>query len=129
MPKIEILGQGQYEVAPGANLLRFLQERGYDTKLPASCNGEGSCSTCACRVLSGAGQPSANEVDILSKEQLQQHWRLSCQVKVQQDVQVIVPGYEPPEALDIEPEALQKILQYAAVNFALREIQSQEKVT
>jgi len=129
MPKIEILGQGQFDVAQGANLLRFLQEHGYDTKLPASCNGEGSCSTCACRVLSGAGQPNANENDILSQEQLAEGWRLSCQVKVQQDVQIIVPGYEPPEALDIEPGVLSQVLEYAAVNFALREISSSEKIT
>lgn len=129
MPKIEILGQAEYDVAPGTNLLTFLQDRGFDTKLPASCNGEGMCSTCACRVVSGGGQPNANEADVLSQEQLQEHWRLSCQVKVQDDVQLIVPGYEPPEALDIEADELQRVLTYAAANLALRQVSSAKRVT
>ncbi len=129
MPKIEILGQADYDVAPGTNLLTFLQDRGYDTKLPASCNGEGMCSTCACRVVAGGGEPNANEVDILSEEQLQDHWRLSCQVLVQDDVQVVVPGYEPPEALDIEADELARVLGYAAVNLDLRRVASSKRVT
>jgi len=129
MPKIEILGQAEYDVAPRTNLLQFLQEHGYDTKLPASCNGEGMCSTCACRVVSGGGDPNANEVDVLSAEEIENDWRLSCQVAVQEDVQVVVPGYEPPEALDIESDELRAILEYGAVNFALRDISSSRRVS
>lgn len=129
MPKIEILGQAEYDVAPGANLLQFLQDRGYDTKLPASCNGEGMCSTCAARVVSGGGDPNANEQDVLSEEQLTENWRLTCQINVQDDTQVIVPGYEPPEPLDIEPDVLRQVLQHAAVNFALPDVSSTARVT
>jgi len=129
MPKIEILGQAEHDVAPGTNLLRFLQNFGYDTKLPASCNGEGMCSTCACRVVEGGGEPSANEQDILSEEELRNHWRLSCQVQVADDIQIIVPGYEPPEPLDIEANELKAVLEYGAVEFALRDISSSSRIT
>ncbi len=129
MPKIHILGQEDVDVAPGTNLLTFLQERGYDTKLPASCGGAGQCSTCACRVLSGVGEPNSSEMDILSDEERADHWRLSCQVEVQEDVEIVVPGFEPPESLDIEADTLQQVLDYAATNFALREVRSSKRVS
>lgn len=128
MPKIEILGQAEFDVAPGTNLLTFLQNQGYDTKLPASCDGEGMCSTCAARVVSGGGALNANEQDILSEDQIENDWRLTCQVQVEDDVQIVVPGYEPPEPLDIEADELSRILEYAAANFELRAIKSKQKI-
>jgi len=129
MPKIEIVGQGEFEVRPGTNVLRFLQQQGYDNKLAASCDGAGMCSTCACRVSSGGGKPNDNELDVLSEDQLEDNWRLTCQIDVQEDVQVIVPGYEPPEALDIEPDLLSQVLNYSAVNLALRAISARRKIS
>ncbi len=129
MPKIEILGQAEFDVAPGTNLLTFLQNQGYDTKLPASCDGEGMCSTCAARVVSGGGTPNANEVDVLSEEQIDNDWRLTCQVKVEEDTQILVPGYEPPEPIDIEADELSGILNYVIANLSLREIDSKQGVT
>jgi len=129
MPKIEILGQAEFDVAPGTNLLTFLQNQGYDTKLPASCDGEGMCSTCAARVVSGGGAPNANEVDVLSEEQIDNDWRLTCQVKVEEDTQILVPGYEPPEPIDIEADKLAGILNYAVANLNFRDIDSNQRIT
>jgi len=114
MPKVTILGQEEFQVNSGVDLLTFVQEKGYDRSLPATCGGRGTCSTCAVKIMSGGGDPNANEKDLL-KDQIEKGWRLSCQVVVaDEDIEMEVPGYEVAEAMDIEPGLLIDILDYCA---------------
>ena len=113
MPKVIILGQEEIEVEEGANLLRVIQQHGYDRNLPATCDGRCTCSTCGVRVLRGGDEAKPCEKDLL-KDQIEKKWRLSCQVLVEQDVEVEVPGYEVAEAMEIEPGLLADILDFAA---------------
>lgn len=128
MPKVVILGQQEFEVPAGTNLLKFLQEKKYDRNLPATCGGRGACSTCAVRVLKGGGEPSPGEKSLL-KEKVQKRWRLSCQISVTEDLEVEVPGYEVAEALEIHPGMLADILDYCAENLPLEKIPSPQRIT
>ena len=113
MPKVIILGQEEIEVEAGANLLRVIQQHGYDRNLPATCDGRCTCGTCAVRVLKGGDEVKPCEKDLL-KDQIDKKWRLSCQVLVEQDMEVEVPGYEVAEAIEIDPGLLADILDFAA---------------
>lgn len=129
MPKVVILGQKELDVRSGTNLLQLIQEQRYDDQLPATCGGQGQCSTCAVRVLKGGGAPNQNEIDVLGEEQLAKGWRLSCQITVTHDIEIEVPGYEVAEAIQIEPGLVRDILAYAAEKIPLRELPSAQKIT
>jgi menaquinol-cytochrome c reductase cytochrome b/c subunit len=129
MPKVVILGQKELDVRPGTNLLKLLQEHRYDDQLPATCGGQGQCSTCAVRVLKGGGEPNQNEREVLGEEQLAGGWRLSCQINVTQDIEVEVPGYEVAEAIQIEPQLVRDVLAYAVEKIPLSELPSPQKIT
>lgn len=73
----------------GGTLLNALQNQGIF--LSSACGGKGSCGQCRCRVLEGGGAPIATELPHFSRKELQNNWRLSCQVKVKQDMKVHVP--------------------------------------
>ncbi len=129
MPKVVILGQKEFEVRPGTNLLKFIQENRYDDQLPATCGGQGQCSTCAARVLQGGGDPNQNELDVLGEEQIAKGWRLTCQINVTQDIEVEIPGYEVAEALQVEPDLIRDVLAYAAEKAPLRQLPSTQTLT
>jgi ferredoxin len=128
MPKVTILGQEEFEVAAGTNLLTFIQEKGYNRSLPATCGGRGTCSTCAIRILKGGGDPNANEKDLL-KDKVAKSWRLSCQVKVAEDLEIEVPGYEVAEAMDIDPGLLADIVDYCAEHLHEVRFHSSQAIT
>lgn len=76
-------------VPMGGTLLNALQNQGIF--LSSACGGKGSCGQCRCRVTEGGGAPIATELPHFSRKELQNNWRLSCQVKVKQDMSVHVP--------------------------------------
>ncbi|MFQ5796335.1 MAG: 2Fe-2S iron-sulfur cluster-binding protein [Candidatus Bipolaricaulia bacterium] len=129
MPKINIRGQEEVEVQEGTILLRFIQRAGYDDELPAECDGQGTCSTCMVKVFSGVGEPNENEQTVLDEDQLEAGWRLSCQIPVTEDIDIIIPGYEPPPEIEVEPEVLRDILNYSANNFPPAGIPSSQMIT
>ncbi len=128
MPKVVILGQQEFEVPAGTNLLKFIQEKRYDRNLPATCGGRGTCSTCAVRLLKGGGEPNANERDLL-KDKIEKKWRLSCQIAVTEDLEIEVPGYEVAEALEIPAGLLADILDYCAEHLPLAQVHSPQAIT
>ena len=129
MAKVTILGQEDFQVNPGTNLLTFIQDEGYDRSLPATCGGRGTCSTCSVRILSGGGDANANEKDLL-KDQVEKGWRLSCQVIVaDEDIEMEVPGYEVAEAMDIEPGLLADIIDYCAEVLPEVQLKSSQAIT
>jgi len=64
-----------------------------DAKLfvPSACGGGGTCGQCRVRVISGGGAILPTETSLLNKREAAEHYRLSCQVAVKQDMQVQVP--------------------------------------
>ena len=76
-------------VPTGNTLISTLAEQ--QIYLPSACGGKGSCGQCKCRVLEGGGSILPTEVGFFTRKQIQDHWRLGCQVKVKEDLKIAVP--------------------------------------
>ena len=82
-------GSKNLEVTPGSSLLATLANE--KIFLPSACGGKGSCGQCKCQVLSGGGTILPTEVGFFNRKQILNHWRLGCQVKVKDNLEIIVP--------------------------------------
>ena len=87
--KLTINGEKEAEVPIGGTLLSTLQ--GENIYLSSACGGSGSCGQCRCRVVEGGGEILPTETGFFSRKEQKEHWRLACQTKVKDDMQVIVP--------------------------------------
>lgn len=77
------------EVEAGGTLLSTLSNN--KIFLPSACGGGGTCAMCKCQVLEGGGEILPTEVGYFTRKQIQDHWRLGCQVKVKGDMKIRVP--------------------------------------
>ncbi|MEJ7675755.1 MAG: 2Fe-2S iron-sulfur cluster-binding protein [Chitinophagaceae bacterium] len=59
--------------------------------LPSACGGGGTCAMCKCQVLSGAGEILTTEKIYFTRKEQQENWRLGCQVKVKQNMEIKIP--------------------------------------
>lgn len=82
-------GEKELVVQGGATLLASLAEN--DIFIPSACGGRGSCAYCKLKVLAGGGVISPVEEPYLSDEERISGVRLSCQVKVRNDLQIEIP--------------------------------------
>ena len=87
--KILINGEREIEVASGSTLLTTLGAE--KIFLPSACGGGGTCIQCECHVLSGGGEALPTEVPHFSRKELAHGARLSCQVKVKQNMEITIP--------------------------------------
>jgi len=60
--------------------------------LPSACGGKGSCGQCKVQVFDGGGDILPTETVHFTRKQVQDHWRLGCQVKVKSDMSIGVPA-------------------------------------
>mgnify|MGYP003961455761 CR=1 FL=1 len=82
-------GEKVAQVQPGMTLLTALM--GQEILLPSACGGGGSCALCKCKVTAGGGDVLPTEEGHLSRKEKREQVRLSCQVKVKHDMDVVVP--------------------------------------
>lgn len=87
--KITINDDKELTVPTGGTLISTLGEQGIH--LPSACGGKGSCGQCKCRVVKGGGSILPTEVPHFSRKQVQEGWRLGCQVKVKEDLSLKLP--------------------------------------
>jgi Na+-transporting NADH:ubiquinone oxidoreductase subunit F len=59
--------------------------------IPSACGGRGTCGLCKLKVLDGAGPLLPTEEPYLDKEERASNVRLSCQVKVRNDLKIQIP--------------------------------------
>lgn len=59
--------------------------------IPSACGGKGSCGYCKVKVHEGGGPVLSTELPWLTKEEIADDVRLSCQVKLKQDIQIEIP--------------------------------------
>jgi Na+-transporting NADH:ubiquinone oxidoreductase subunit F len=86
---IKINGEREIEVASGSTLLSTLGAE--KIFLPSACGGGGTCIQCECHVLSGGGEALPTELPHFSRKELAHGARLSCQVKVKQNMEITIP--------------------------------------
>ena len=82
-------GKKVVDVPQGGSLLATLADQ--KIFLPSACGGKGSCGQCKCRVLEGGGSILPTETVHFSRKQINDHWRLGCQVKVKDNLKIEVP--------------------------------------
>ena len=87
--KITINDDKELTVPTGNTLINTLAEQ--KVYLPSACGGKGSCGQCKCRVVEGGGTILPTEVGFFTRKQIQDHWRLGCQVKVKENLKIVVP--------------------------------------
>ena len=77
------------QVPSGMTLLAALT--GNDVLLPSACGGKGSCGMCKCQVEAGGRDILPTELAHLSRTEKRDHVRLSCQLKVKEDMKIRIP--------------------------------------
>ncbi len=86
--KLTINGDKVLEVEGGSTLLATLGSNGIF--LPSACGGGGTCVQCTCQVLSGGGSILPTEEPHFSRKEIADNWRLGCQVKIKEDMEIHV---------------------------------------
>mgnify|MGYP003587714465 CR=1 FL=1 len=89
--KISINSEKEVTVHPGNSLLSTLSETGIF--LPSACGGGGTCGQCRCQVIAGGGSILATETSHFTRKEQHEHWRLGCQVKIRENLEIKVPEH------------------------------------
>ncbi len=79
----------KFKVGPGGTLLSALANE--TIYLPSACGGGGTCAMCKCQVLDGGGGILPTETGHITRNEAKENWRLACQVKVKEDMNIHVP--------------------------------------
>ncbi len=87
--KLTINDDHEYTVKGGRPLLGTLIEQ--EVFIPSACGGRGSCGLCKVVVEDGAGQYLPTELPWISEEEKEKNIRLSCQLKVKNDMRIRIP--------------------------------------
>jgi len=88
--KIEINGDPEKSITvpAGGKLLNTLADAGI--YLSSACGGGGTCAQCKYKVVDGGGSMLPTEAGHFTMGEAKEHWRLSCQVAVKQDMKIEV---------------------------------------
>lgn len=81
-------GQKLIQTPAGKTLLSTLGDNG--VHLSSACGGKGSCGQCKVQVTAGGGDMLPTEAVHFTRREMKDHWRLGCQVKVKQDMEIKV---------------------------------------
>src|SRR5690606_20757891 len=87
--KITINDEKVIEVPSAGSLLSTLG--GEKIFLPSAYGGGGPCIQCECHVLPGGGESLPTETPHCTRKELKAGARLSCQIKVKQDMNIHIP--------------------------------------
>ena len=86
---ITLNGEKDLEVSSGGTLLSTLSEQ--KLFLPSACGGAGTCLQCKCIVSEGGGSILPTEEPNFTRKEIANGWRLSCQVKVKENMTIQIP--------------------------------------
>ena len=82
-------GDLEIETEPGSTLLSTLGNN--KILLPSACGGGGTCAMCRCQVEAGGGSILPTETGYFTRKEQNDNWRLACQVKVKEDMEIKIP--------------------------------------
>lgn len=86
--KIVINKEKILDVSGGDTLLNYFAQA--KIFIPSACGGKATCGYCKVEVLSGAGHILPTEEVFISRQEKLRGVRLACQVKVKNDVEVLI---------------------------------------
>lgn len=86
---LNVNGEKDMVVEAGSTILSTLGSS--KIFLPSACGGGGTCAMCKCQVFEGGGEILPTEAPYFSRKEIQDQWRLGCQVKVKQDMKIGIP--------------------------------------
>ena len=78
------------KTSAGNTLLNVLADQ--KIFVPSACGGKGSCGVCKVNVAEGGGAMLPTELSHVSRGEAREGCRLSCQVKVKQDMKIEIPA-------------------------------------
>ncbi len=87
--RITINDERTITVEGGNNLLSMLTEQ--IIFIPSACGGRGTCGLCKLKVMEGAGLLLPTEEPYLDEQERKSNVRISCQVKVRNDLRIEIP--------------------------------------
>lgn len=93
---ININDSENVKTSAGKSLLSTLADS--NIFLSSACGGKGSCGQCKVQVPEGGGQILPTEAVHFTRKEMKEDWRLACQVKVKEDMKILVPA----SALDVK---------------------------
>lgn len=88
--KITLNGEKEIITSPGSTVLATLAAQ--KIFLPSACGGGGTCGMCTCQVISGGGTILPTEKGFFTRKEQMANWRLGCQVKVREDMEIQIPA-------------------------------------
>ncbi len=86
---ITMNGEEKLTTAAGKSLLSTMADN--NIFLSSACGGKGSCGQCRLQVEKGGGEALPTESVHFTRRELKNNWRLACQVKVKNDMDIVVP--------------------------------------
>lgn len=87
--QIKINEEKEITVDGGNSLLSGLIDN--EIFIPSACGGKGSCGYCKCKVTAGGGEILPTETGLVTPQEAKEGIRLSCQVKVKEDLKIEIP--------------------------------------
>ncbi|MDR2683430.1 MAG: NADH:ubiquinone reductase (Na(+)-transporting) subunit F [Dysgonamonadaceae bacterium] len=87
--KIVVNDEKELDAGLGGTVLSTLQASGIF--LSSACGGSGSCGQCRLQILEGGGEILPTETGFFTRKQIRDHWRLGCQTKVKDHLNIRVP--------------------------------------
>ena len=91
MPKVTFQFAGNQitvDAKDGDTILKIALD--HDITMGHACDGEGRCTTCMCKVLKGAKNLTPRSGREKFMGVTQDHFRLSCQARVQGDAKILI---------------------------------------
>ena len=79
----------KFTIEGGSSLRSTLA--GQKIVMPSACGGKATCGLCKARILDGAGPLLPTEEPYLTKDEINENYRLTCQVKVKTNIKLIIP--------------------------------------
>ncbi|MBT3274811.1 MAG: 2Fe-2S iron-sulfur cluster binding domain-containing protein [Spirochaetales bacterium] len=82
-------GSQVFEREGGVSLLSALYEK--KIFIPSACGGKGSCGYCKVEVKAGGGPILPTETSFMSRPELLAGIRLACQLKIKENLEIVLP--------------------------------------
>ena len=88
---ITVVREGREYMFQGDESSSLLEQlRSQKLYVSAACGGRGTCGKCKVRMMSGAQEPSKEDIGFFTEEELAEGWRLACRTFPKGDCRVVI---------------------------------------